>query len=458
MDRAARHKVPFTGAAVLLVFAWAGAPAWADDPAIQVNPVTHISISGEVSIEGRSESPSMESLPAGFTLEPVGVTPIKNQGACGSCWAFAAYGSMESNLKYKTGVTADLSENNLKNRHGFDLGPCAGGNVWMSMAYLSRLSGPLAESYDPYHAWDDRATAPTTGPRQYSMTSVPFHTAVSTIKQGVVDHGALYTSMYFDNAYYNSTTKTYYYGGTTGTNHAVCVVGWDDTKAVPGAPAAGAWRIRNSWGPAWGDAGYFWLSYDDSQGGKYGAAVQAGPVSLWQRAYSYDQFGDVTELNCPYACNVFRTSQVEQLKAIGFYTQVDGASYDLRIYDNWVAGNPANLLIQKTGTMPEWGFQTVDLGSLLNLPANDTFVVYLKITNGGSYPQAIDYRVAGYDSASTANPGESYYSFDGLNWTDVTSWDQTANFSIKAYTVPEPATLCLLALGALALVRRRAKN
>ena len=162
MDRAAWHKVPLTGAAVLLVFAWAGAPAWADDLAIEVNPVKHISTDGdgEVSIEGRNESPSMESLPVTFTLEPVGVTPIKDQGACGSCWAFATYGSMESNLKYKTGVTADLSENNLKNRHGFDLGPCAGGNVWMSMAYLSRLSGPLAESYDPYHAWDDRATAP----------------------------------------------------------------------------------------------------------------------------------------------------------------------------------------------------------------------------------------------------------------------------------------------------------
>ena len=56
----------------------------------------------------------------------------------------------------------------------------------------------------------------------------------------------------------------------------------------------------------------------------------------------------------------------------------------------------------------------------------------LHITNGGASPQAIETRIAGHSSACTANPGESYYSPDGSGWTDLTSFDSTANFSIKA--------------------------
>ena len=69
--------------------------------------------------------------PATFDLRNVGgqnyVTPVKNQAACGSCWAFATYGSLESSVLMDGGAARDLSENHLKNYHGFDWGPCEGG-------------------------------------------------------------------------------------------------------------------------------------------------------------------------------------------------------------------------------------------------------------------------------------------------------------------------------------------
>ncbi len=96
----------------------------------------------------------------------------------------------------------------------------------------------------------------------------------------------------------------------------------------------------------------------------------------------------------------------------------------------------------------------VNLPSLVSLGASDSFVVYLGLTNGGAYPQAIDDQYPGY-TISTANAGDCFYSFDGSTWTDLTDFDLTASFSIDAYTVPEPATLALLAAGAMLAIRRK---
>jgi hypothetical protein len=109
-------------------------------------------------------------------------------------------------------------------------------------------------------------------------------------------------------------------------------------------------------------------------------------------------------------------------------------------------------LATQSGAQQYAGYHAVDLASTVPLAAGDAVYVVLHITGGGAYPMAVDGRYAGYNSDSTANPGESYYSYDGATWTDLTTQDATANACIKMLTgrptgVPGESTVNLKASG-----------
>ena len=69
--------------------------------------------------------------------------------------------------------------------------------------------------------------------------------------------------------YYNPYTYAYSYPGSAGVNHAITLIGWDDNysrenfNSASNVTSNGAWIARNSWGDDWGEAGYFYISYEN---------------------------------------------------------------------------------------------------------------------------------------------------------------------------------------------------
>ncbi|MGD2146181.1 MAG: C1 family peptidase, partial [Anaerolineae bacterium] len=221
------------------------------------------------------------SLPSAFDwCSQGGCTSVKNQGQCGSCWAFATSGVVESAIKLQDGTTRDLSEQYLVSCNTDEWG-CEGG--WWAFDYFIDAvppgepeAGSVYESDFPYVASNADCNSPH--PHHEELVSwsyvggsgsVP---SVSSLKQDIYDHGPVVAGVCTGSAFVGyddgvfETDESPACPWYNPVDHAIVLVGWDDNRG-----SSGAWRLKNSWGSWWGESGYMWIGYGVSQVG-YGAA------------------------------------------------------------------------------------------------------------------------------------------------------------------------------------------
>ena len=396
------------------------------------------------------------ALPSKYDLRELGrVTPVKNQGEIGDCWAFTTYGSIESNLLTNEKKVYDFSEINLASQHGFDWSPNDGGNREMAAAYLTRWQGPVSEEDDPYpnpaqpyniEIRDGKVS------RKHIQDILFIPDRIDSfdnddIKNAVMKYGAVYSSIYIADGYYNSSKFSYYNNIVSVANHGVDIIGWDDSYSrynfINTPPGDGAFICRNSWGSEWGDGGYFYMSYYDIVLGSSNA-VYTGvePVNNYSKIYQYDELGLVgyypgpsTSLNEIWFTNIFTANTAginsENLAAVSFYTTKENTSYEIFIEsDNNTYGfSRISQSSVKLGTIEMPGYHTIKLDSSIKLTSGKKFAVAVKLIQNGVIAP-LEMPAAGYSSKATFESGQSYLSLDGNSWSQLSN----GNVCLKAFT------------------------
>jgi hypothetical protein len=218
---------------------------------------------------------SVQAVPSSYDWRSLnGVTPVKNQGSCGSCWAFGTVGALESQILLQDGVIADLSEQYLVSCN-LDGWSCNGG-WWAHDYHLDKSgrdnngAGAVLEAGKPYTATNSSCGGPYSHPYKISNwayvgseTAVP---SVQALKQAIYTYGPISVGVYVGNAFQAYTGGIFNTNESGSINHAVVLVGWNDDQGTD----KGYWILRNSWGASWGESGYMRIRYNISQVG-YGA-------------------------------------------------------------------------------------------------------------------------------------------------------------------------------------------
>jgi len=206
------------------------------------------------------------------------VTRVKDQGMCGSCWAFSTIGSLESQWALRGNPLTEFSEQLIVDcSHGCSMEPpygkvcnqgCDGGWQWNAFYDVVEWGGVVTEKDYPYKGTDQNCKKPnnmTLGHiKNYTCLSGPDPVDEEKLRAYIHDNGPVSIAL-------DAGLLQFYYGGIidpfipsiecdpSALDHAVLMVGWGQERNMF-FQMTPYWIIKNSWGDSFGDSGYFLIS------------------------------------------------------------------------------------------------------------------------------------------------------------------------------------------------------
>lgn len=416
-------------------------------------------------------------LPRTYSSRDLGyVTQSDNQGSFGTCWAFSMNAALEGYL-LSHGYANQPSDVDLSERHltyfAFHVSPDLLGNtagdateavgahyldrgatLTMGSHVLESWTGCALENSVPTYAdllgvyksygWASDAFFNEVALSQELSHSVnSYHVTGSLriplrdsndIKAAIMEYGAVAAGYKQTASCYNSATYAYYNPSVSqGSGHGIAIIGWDDDFSAddfkgPIKPSGnGAWLIKNSWGPTWGDQGCFWISYEDptlvTSTGK-ALAMQAEPADVVDNIYQYDGasgecYNTVASGGSIASVFTARANQggAERLDAVSFSLTDVNVDYSVQVYTNLEnqsdpTSGRAMLDEPVTGRTTYAGYYTAKLPHPVQMREGTTYAAVVTLSHRDGTP-------VGYDVDCTYGAHGRYAST--YRWVDYTS-------------------------------------
>ena len=376
---------------------------------------------------------SQTNVPSYYDSRDYGyISPIKNQFSGANCWSFGSIATLEACLKKATGISYDLSEENVKNLmsyyslFGRTYEPNEGGVDSMAMSYFASWLGPVNDSLDEYDDYSGLSEVFSPLVHVQNIYCLPVRKNTDdndAIKRAIMDYGAVTASVNW-----------------TGTYHTISLIGWDDNynaKDIFGNYAKGAWIVKNSWGTVLED-GFCHMSYQEQFKNEILPPLSNFVYTFifndtkgYTRNYQYD-FGGPNYIiifngSASYK-NTFTSFGDEKLSAFSTFF-IDPTNYEVSVY----VGN--NLVLTQKGYSPA-GYYTIPFNSPIKLASGTKFTIVIKNYNSGnnSIPLCDASRI---NKVTFADNVSFIYNQTCDYWQDLYDYKSGCYVAcIKAFTTP----------------------
>ena len=402
------------------------------------------------------------------------VTDVKNQRNTSLCWAFSLASNLETSLLTRGQKYYDLSEEQLAyfwaNRVNDPLGNTPNdkitrtqsnyhgtGNGRVASFFLSTWSGMTTEEKVPFQSsavtWPDSLAYDTSA---YMEDAIFSQYTVERTKQLLMEYNSVSAMIYMLDNYYYPDTASYSCPQSGLVNHAVTIVGWDDTYSKENFPSAsgvnndGAWIVKNSYGKNWGKNGYFYLSYEDKSITNL-VSNTASASEEYNNNYFYDgaaagtvTFPSKTINNGYYVSNIFKVTagngKDEELGEIVTAVPQDNTDFQIQVYTDLkntsdpTSGTPT-YAEPVDYTQPLAGIHTIHLNTPVKIPQGTFYSVVIRIPDGSNkfYVEKTTTSTSWFTATAGIDPDQSFFSTSGKKWYDAGN-QYNCCFSVKAHT------------------------
>ena len=425
------------------------------------------------------------------------VTSVKYQGEFGICWAYSLVSVAETQYLKKGYATnpEDVDFNELQMAYGFyhrqndplNLTPndkitsigdgsenaylLVGGNHMLSSYYLAQWGSLVNESSFPNTSQFDNLPNDLASKYNYDDVSFVMKDAIylpnddiDAIKAAIYKYGSVGTAYFSSQEYYNP----YIFHDDEGksVNHAVTLVGWDDTISKEAFASSndegrlpsrdGAWIMKNSWSTYAGDEGYYYLSYDMNLDTT--TAFEFEKRSAYTHNYFYDG-GYQIQYDNPYGlksfpvANVFTAQQtsdnsVEVVSAVSVGIASSQTNYSVQIYrlkDNFKSPQDGEAMLEKpvSGYVEFPGSYSVALNEEVELNPGENFAVVVTLESERPFVYTSeDFEYAGFVGGEDHCQNKQSYVYNGYNWVDMNELRGSVA-RIRAYTTEKPLSIPL---------------